>query len=131
MDRKEINPTEWLLGFGINHGVSVTGAEQVLFLSGQTSTGPDGAPMHAGNITEQARVAWSNITDALAEANMDATNIVRMNMYTTDVPAFMEAAGDIVPIWAGAGCKPVSTLLGVAALFHPDIMLELEVTAVA
>jgi len=53
-----------------------------------------------------------------------------MNMYTTDVPAFMEAAAEIVPIWAGDGCKPVSTLLGVAALFHPDIMLELEVTAV-
>jgi enamine deaminase RidA (YjgF/YER057c/UK114 family) len=32
---------------------------------------------------------------------------------------------------AGDGCKPVSTLLGVAALFAPGVMVELEATAVA
>ena len=52
-------------------------------------------------------------------------------MYTTDVDAFMAAAGDIVPIFAGDGCKPVSTLLGVTRLFEPEIMVELEATAVA
>ena len=45
--------------------------------------------------------------------------------------AFMAQAGDLVPIFAGDGCKPVSTLLGVAALFEPEIMVELEATAVA
>jgi enamine deaminase RidA (YjgF/YER057c/UK114 family) len=30
-----------------------------------------------------------------------------------------------------AGCKPSSTLLAVAGLFHPDIMIEIEATAVA
>jgi enamine deaminase RidA (YjgF/YER057c/UK114 family) len=62
---------------------------------------------------------------------MDATNIVRLNIYTTDVAAFMASAGDLVPIYAGAGCRPVCTLLGVAALFEPEIMIELEATAVA
>jgi len=46
MERREINPTDWLLGFNINHGIEVTGAGRVLYLSGQTSNGPDGAPMH-------------------------------------------------------------------------------------
>jgi len=62
---------------------------------------------------------------------MDATNIVRLNMYTTDVPAFMAAAENLVTIFAEDGCRPVSTLLGVAALFEPEIMIELEATAVA
>ena len=53
---------------------------------------------------------------ALAAANMDPSNIVRLNMYTTDVEAFMAAAGDLIPTFAGDGCKPVATLLGVAAL---------------
>jgi enamine deaminase RidA (YjgF/YER057c/UK114 family) len=52
-------------------------------------------------------------------------------MYTTDVPGFMAAAGELMPIMSGDGCKPASTLLGVAALYHPDIMIELEATAVA
>ena len=62
---------------------------------------------------------------------MDATNIVRLNMYTTDVDAFMAVAADLVPIFAEDGCKPVSTLLGVTKLFEPEIMVELEATAVA
>ena len=49
----------------------------------------------------------------------------------TDVDAFMKAAGDLVAIFAGDGCKPVSTLLGVTRLFEPEIMVELEATAVA
>ena len=62
---------------------------------------------------------------------MTPTNIVRLNIYTTDVPGFMAQAGELVPIFAGDGCKPVSTLLGVAALFDPEIMVELEATAMA
>lgn len=131
MDRREVNPTDWLLGFNINHGIEVTGAERVLFLSGQTSNGPDGAPLHAGDLVAQFGQAWSNLKDALAAAEMDPTNIVRLNIYTTDVPGFMAAAGDLVPIFAGDGCKPVSTLLGVTALFAPELMVELEATAVA
>ena len=131
MERREINPTDWLSGFNINHAIEVTGAQRVLYLSGQTSTGPDGAPLHDGDLVAQVRTAWSNLKDALTAAGMAPTDIVRLNIYTTDVPAFMEKAGDVIPIFAGDGCKPVSTLLGVAALFDPEIMVELEATAVA
>jgi enamine deaminase RidA (YjgF/YER057c/UK114 family) len=43
----------------------------------------------------------------------------------------MAAARELMPVMAADGCTPASTLLGVAALFHPDIMIELEATAVA
>lgn len=131
MQKREINPTDWLLAFNINHAIEVTGAQRVLYLSGQTSNGADGAPMHAGDLVAQFRLAWSNVKDALAAADMGPADIVRLNMYTTDVEGFMAAAGELVPIFAGDGCKPVSTLLGVAALFEPEIMIELEATAVA
>lgn len=45
MEKREINPTDWLLGFNINHGIEVTGAQRVLYLSGQTSNAADGAPV--------------------------------------------------------------------------------------
>jgi len=131
MERREINPTDWLLGFNINQGIEVTGGQRVLYLSGQTSNGPDGASQHAGDLVAQFRLAWSNLKDALAAADMDASNIVRLNMYTTDAPGFMASAGEMVEIFAGDGCKPVATLLGVEALFEPELMIELEATAVA
>lgn len=131
MNKREINPTDWLRGFNINHGIEVTRADRVLYLSGQTSNGPDGAPMHAGDIVAQFKLAWSNVKDALHAADMDASNIVRMNIYTTDVAAFMAAAGELVTVYGDDGCIPTCTLLGVAALFEPELMVELEATAVA
>lgn len=131
MEKREINPSEWLLAFNINQGIEVTATQRVLYLSGQTSNAADGSPMHEGDLVAQFRLAWSNLKDALAAAGMDPTNIVRLNMYTTDVDGFMAAAGDLVPIFAGDGCKPVSTLLGVTALFEPELIVELEATAVA
>ena len=62
---------------------------------------------------------------------MDPTNIDRLNMFTTDVAGFMAVADELVPIFAGDGCRPASTMLGVTALFEPEIMIELEATAVA
>jgi enamine deaminase RidA (YjgF/YER057c/UK114 family) len=131
MQTREINPTSWLQGFNINHGIEVTGGQRVLYLSGQTSNAADGSPVHAGDLVAQFKLAWSNLKDALAMADMKPSNIVRLNMYTTDVDAFMGAAEQLIPIFAADGCKPVSTLLGVARLFEPEIMIELEATAVA
>ena len=131
MQKREINPTEWLQAFNINQGIEVTGAQRVLYLSGQTSNAADGTAMHPGDLVAQFRLAWSNLKDSLAAAGMDPTNIVRLNMYTTDVDGFMAAAGELVPIFASDGCKPVGTLLGVTRLFEPEIMVELEATAVA
>ena len=99
MERREINPTDWLSEFNLHHGIEATGAQRMLYLSGQTSIGPDGAPLHKGDLVSQFRTAWSNLKDALTEAGMTPTNIVRLNVYTTDVPAFMTQAGDLVPIF--------------------------------
>ena len=131
MEKREINPSDWLLAFNVNQAIEVTGAQRVLYLSGQTSNGADGAPMHPGDLVAQFQLAWDNLKAALAAADMGPTNIVRMNMYTTDVEAFMGSAGDLIPVFAGDGCKPVATLLGVRALFEPELMIELEATAVA
>ncbi len=131
MQKREINPTEWLQAFNINHAIEVAGAQRVLYLSGQTSNAADGTPKHAGDLVAQFKLAWSNLKAALTMADMGPSNIVRLNIYTTDVDAFMAAAGELVPIFAGDGCKPVSTLLGVTRLFEPEIMVELEATAVA
>ena len=52
-------------------------------------------------------------------------------VYVTDVPTFMENAEAMISMVAADGCTSASTLLGVAALFEPSIMVELEATAVA
>jgi enamine deaminase RidA (YjgF/YER057c/UK114 family) len=131
MQKRTINPTDWLQGFGLNHGVEVTAGQRVLYLSGQTSNGPDGAPMHAGDLVAQFKLAWRNLKDALQAADMTPENVVRLNMYTTDMGAFMAAAEELVPVWADDGCSPSCTLVEVSSLFEPGLSIEIEATAVA
>jgi len=131
MEKRAINPTPWLQHFGMNHAIEVKGGERTLYLSGQTASAPDGSAMHAGDLVAQFRAAWENLKAALAEAGMAPTDVVRMNIYTTDVDLFMAKAEEIVPIFGADGVQPVSTLLGVSRLYDPAIMVELEATAVA
>ncbi|MBX3562769.1 MAG: RidA family protein [Sphingomonas sp.] len=131
MNKREINPTPWLQHFSLNHGIEVSGAQRTLYLSGQTSTDADGATLHPGDLVAQFGKAWSNVKDALAEANMAPTDVVRLNIYTTDVNRFMAEAEAIIPIFAQDGVQTSCTLLGIAGLFEPDLLVELEATAVA
>jgi len=131
MQARPVNPQKWLEAFNINQAIEVTGGQRVLYVSGQTSNDAQGAPLNPGNIVAQTKQAWANIVEVVTAAGMTPANIVRLNFYTTDVERFMAAAGDLVPLWASVGCKPVSTLLGVTRLFQPEIMIEIEATAVA
>ena len=131
MEKQAHNPTPWMQGFGLNHGVEVTGTQRTLYLSGQTASAPDGSPLHAGDIVAQYRSAWDCLKAALASAGMTPANLVRMNFYTTDVDAFMAAAEEIMPIHVAEGAQIVATLLGVTRLYDPAIMIEIEATAVA
>lgn len=125
------NPTPWLQDFGLNHAVEVRGGERTLYLSGQTASAPDGSPMHPGDLVAQYKAAWACLIEALEAADMTPANLVRLNFYTVDVAAFMEVADQIMPLHGEAGAQVVSTLLGVKELYHPDILIEIEATAVA
>jgi enamine deaminase RidA (YjgF/YER057c/UK114 family) len=131
MQIKVHNPTSWLQHFGLNHAVEVSGVTRTVYFSGQTASDADGAPLHPGDMVAQYKAAWACLVDALAAADMTPANLVRMNIYTTDVDAFMATAEETMPIHAAAGAQIACTLLGVARLYDPAIMIELEATAVA
>ncbi len=131
MKTRTINPTPWLQHFNLHHGVEVTGAARTLYLSGQTSTDAAGAVLHTGDMAAQFKTAWSNLKDALTAAGMTPANVVRLNIYTTDVDAFMAAAAELTGLLKADGTEPSCTLLGVARLFDPAVLVELEATAVA
>jgi enamine deaminase RidA (YjgF/YER057c/UK114 family) len=76
------------------------------------------------------RQCLDNLETVLAGAGMTLQNVVRLNYYTTDVPGYLQASAAIAERLGQAGCSAPGTLLGVAGLFHPDILVELEATAV-
>jgi enamine deaminase RidA (YjgF/YER057c/UK114 family) len=130
MEQRSINPWKWQDQFGFSQAIEVRGAQQVLYCSGQTSVDADGNPMHVGDMVAQVDQALHNLETVLGQAGLKLANVVRLNYYTTDVLAFIAAAPRFGARLQQAGCKPSSTLLGVASLFHPDILVEIEATAV-
>jgi len=128
---KPVNPWSWQDQYGYSQGLEVAGGARVLYCAGQTSVDDQGNPLHAGNMPAQLAKAFDNLETVLAKAGMTLANVVRLNYYVTDIPSYFQASGIATERLARAGCKPPGTLLGVAALFHPDIVVEIEATAVA
>jgi enamine deaminase RidA (YjgF/YER057c/UK114 family) len=129
METRAINPWTWQDQAGFSQAVEVRGSQRTVYCAGQTSVDGEGNPLHAGDIVKQANQALDNLETVLRQAGFTLANVVRLNYYTTDMSAFY-AAGPVIGDRLGkAGCKPASTLLAVAGLFHPDIMLEIEAIA--
>lgn len=78
----------------------------------------------------QLAQALDNLERVLGAAGFKMSDVMRLNFYTTDVDRFMEAWPLVQSRLAQTGCRQASTLLGVARLFHPDILVEIEATAV-
>jgi enamine deaminase RidA (YjgF/YER057c/UK114 family) len=131
VERTAVNPWQWSLQFGFNQGEIVEGGQRVLFCAGQTAVDADGAPQHAGDMAAQIGLAADNLEAVLREAGMGLANVVRLNFYTTDVDAFLANAGVLGERTGAAGVAPPGTLLGVARLAFPELMVEIEATAVA
>lgn len=131
MERTPVNPVTWSLTMGFNQGELVCGQTQTLYISGQTAMGPDGRPEHEGDIAAQLALAADNLEAVLAAAGMSLANLVRLNVYTTDVDALFPHYGVLAGRLGAAGVSPTTTMLGVSRLAISGQMVELEGTAVA
>ncbi len=82
-------------------------------------------------IRGQMECALSNIDAVLEKAGMTRANVVGLRVYTTEMDAYIENF-DVYANWiAQAGTRPPQTLIGVQRLFHPDIVVEIEIEAAA
>lgn len=125
-----VNPWRWQDQFGFSQAIEARGGQRVLYCAGQTSVDGEGNPLHPGNMEAQIGLALDNLEAVLRQGSMSLKNVVRLNYYTTDIPAFFAGAAVLGPRLQAAGIQPASTLLGVASLFHPDVLIEIEATAV-
>ena len=85
--------------------------------------------MHPGDMRAQVNQALDDPETVLRKAGMDFSNIVRLNEYTTDMEAWF-AVHDVLDTRL-ANCQFASTLSGVTRLAIPELLVELEATAVS
>jgi enamine deaminase RidA (YjgF/YER057c/UK114 family) len=129
MNRTPVNPWPWSLPLGYNQAELVTGTTRQLICAGQTAVDASGAPQHPGDMRGQLALALDNLDAVLAAAGMSLADVVRLNVYATDVDAALRNFDLLGQRFGPLGVAPPMTLLGVPRLAMPSLMIELEATA--
>ncbi|MDZ4230640.1 MAG: RidA family protein [Dehalococcoidales bacterium] len=106
---------------------AVTGGK-LIFVAGQISVDMNGKPVGVGDMALQMRTVFENIKGVLKGAGASLRDVIKLNIYVTDMAQFREK---------GAGIRreyfpqnfPASTLVEVKSLASPDFMIEIEAIA--
>ncbi|MFD4023364.1 RidA family protein [Streptomyces sp. NPDC058576] len=114
--------------------LSVATGSKLVFLAGQVARDADGRPVGQGDFAAQVEQCYLNISTALAAIGGSFDDVAKLTVYVVDwspekMPLLGEGVGRAA---AKLGIDPVKpiTLLGVAALGEPDLLVEVEATAV-
>lgn len=122
--RKNISSrSPWEDAIGYSRAVRVGDA---VWIAGTTAT-VDGEVVGVGDPYEQARVAFGIALASLATAGLAVTDVVRTRMFVVDI-AHMDRIGRAHSELFGA-VRPVSTMVQVVGLAHPDHLVEIEIDA--
>ncbi|MCC4106655.1 RidA family protein [Serratia ureilytica] len=132
MKKKMINPANMYnsVPFGFSHAALYSG--NVLELAGQVAWDAEGNLVGRGDLALQTRQVLNNLRTVLEAVNASAADIVRLRTYVVNhspdkLPAIIQ---EINRFYGGLTPAP-NTLIGVQALATPELMIEIEATALA
>ncbi|MEV6667762.1 RidA family protein [Streptomyces nigra] len=116
------------------HHVAVGTGTKHVHVSGQIARLADGTAVAPGDLAGQVAQALRNTSVGLAGAGASFADVVRMTFYVTrwspekigDFMAGVEAVADEIGL---ALPLPPASLIGVESLFEPDVLVEVEATA--
>ncbi|MER5466566.1 RidA family protein [Streptomyces sp. NPDC002668] len=114
-------------GTGYSHVVWGTG--RFVAISGQCAFDEDGKVVGEGDPAAQARQVFENLRRCLASAGASFDDVVKLTYFVTDVahlPAVRAARDEVID----SGRLPASSAVQVAALFRPELLVEIEAFAI-
>jgi enamine deaminase RidA (YjgF/YER057c/UK114 family) len=113
-------------GTGYTH--VVTGTGRLVAVSGQVALDERGEVVGEGDPAAQARQVFENLRRCLAAAGAGFEDVVKLTYFVTDV-AYLPAVRAVRDAHIDAERPPASTAVQVAALFRPELVLEVEALA--
>jgi len=123
---KTFSGTPWEPKIGYARAVQVG---DVVHVSGTTSTDPSGKVLAPGDVYAQTVQTIRNIENALKRLGLGLEHVVRTRIYVTDIGRWEEVAKAHAEAFGAV--HPATTLVGVARLIDPDMLVEIDAEAVA
>jgi 2-iminobutanoate/2-iminopropanoate deaminase len=103
-------------------------AGDYLFISGCVSWDMEGKPLHVGNFALQLETVYADIDATLDIHGLNAGDIVKETVYTTDMQALVTANSRRLEYYKDV-TPPASTWVEIKQLVDPDLLLEVEIIA--
>lgn len=114
---------------GVSQAVVVESGK-VMYLSGHVPMGADGK-IAGKTIEEQLEQVLANMKRTLEAANTDFSSLVRVTIYVKGYDiSKLEGIRKVRDKWLNMKQPPASALVGVAELFHPQVLVEVDAVAV-
>ena len=114
--------------------MAVTSGSRTVYLAGQVARTADGTPVGAGDLAAQVEQAYVNVATALEAVGGTFEHVAKLTVYVVDwTPDRLAELGAGVAAAAARLeadlTKPV-TLISVAGLGEPDLLVEVDAIAV-
>ena len=114
--------------------MAVTTGTRTVYLAGQVARTAAGDQVGPGDLAAQVEQAYLNVATALAAVGGSFDDVAKLTVYVVDwnehkLPALGEGVGRAAAKLGVDPTKPV-TLLSVAALGEPDLLVEVDAIAV-
>ena len=107
----------------------MTESSHTLFCAGQASISEEGQPLHKDDMEAQLKLTLDNIETVKKKGGYDWTNIIRLTIYTTDFDKLFQHYGLLSAKLENTSPKPIINLVGVNRLVFPELLVEIEATA--
>ncbi len=126
---KRFNPEGMSQPIGYSQVVTVQGNGKTIYLGGKAGIYADDT--FPKTLEEQSKLTFKNIRTALEAAGATPSDVVEIQIFVVDL-----ANVDPTPLYQDVrnffpiGHKPVSMVIGVAALAYPGLLVEINVKAV-
>ncbi|ASO22326.1 enamine deaminase RidA (YjgF/YER057c/UK114 family) [Actinoalloteichus hoggarensis] len=114
--------------------VSVATGSRMVFIAGQVARDADGGRVGEGDFAAQLEQCHLNVATALAAVGGSFDDVAKVTIYAVDwtpdkMPLLVEGIQRVAARLGGTPVPP-GTLVGVAALAEPDLLVEVEAVAV-
>jgi enamine deaminase RidA (YjgF/YER057c/UK114 family) len=100
-----------------------------VFVSGTAPVNPDGSTHAPGDAYEQARRCCSIALAAMRDLGVGPEHVVRTRMYVTDIGRWAEYGRAHSEAFGAE--PPATSMVEVKRLIAPDMLIEIEVEAIA
>lgn len=124
---KSINPPNADIP-GISQAIIMPASGQTMYLSGHVPFGPNG--IAKGDFAAQLDQVFSNMQATLNEAGTDFSSVARLTFFVVGYDGSqLDDLRTVRDRWINTETPPASALIGVEALFHPDVLVEVDAVA--